>query len=135
MTTAINPEKETAAPVLETKDLSKHFAVKSGGKKATLKAVDRANLKIYPGKTLGLVGESGSGKSTIGFTMVQLHKPTSGEILYEGIQMAGLKRRAIEIVEVPRGTLGRFRQRALAGSRVAAGSAWIRCSPRSLHSI
>ena len=96
MTTGISPKKDTSTPVLETKDLSKHFAVKSGGKKATLKAVDRANLKIYPGKTLGLVGESGSGKSTIGFTMVQLHKPTSGEILYEGIQMAGLKGRALK---------------------------------------
>jgi ABC-type oligopeptide transport system ATPase subunit len=76
MTTGINPEKETANPILETKDLCKYFTIKSSGKKATLKAVDRANLKIYPGKTLGLVGESGSGKSTIAFTMVQLHEPT-----------------------------------------------------------
>ncbi len=83
--------RETKTPILETRDLSKFFTVKIGGKKGTLKAVDQANLKIYPGKTLGLVGESGSGKSTIGFTMVQLYEPTSGAILYEGRQMAGLK--------------------------------------------
>jgi peptide/nickel transport system ATP-binding protein/oligopeptide transport system ATP-binding protein len=57
--------------------------------------VDRVNLKVYPGKTLGLVGESGSGKSTVGFTMVHLHEPTSGTILYEGKQVAGLKGRAL----------------------------------------
>ena len=86
----------TSNPILETRNLCKYFPIKSGGKKALLKAVDQANLKIYPGKTLGLVGESGSGKSTIGFTLVQLHEPTSGEILYEGKQMAGLKGKALK---------------------------------------
>ena len=89
--TIINQAGETQTPILETRDLCKFFTVKIGGKKGILKAVDQANLKVYPGKTLGLVGESGSGKSTIGFTMVQLHEPTSGMILYEGRQMAGLK--------------------------------------------
>ena len=89
--TIINQAGETQTPILETRDLCKFFTVKIGGKKGLLKAVDQANLKVYPGKTLGLVGESGSGKSTIGFTMVQLHVPTSGMILYEGRQMAGLK--------------------------------------------
>ncbi|MBT4263007.1 MAG: ATP-binding cassette domain-containing protein [Deltaproteobacteria bacterium] len=86
----------TTKPILETTDLCKYFPVKADGKSATLKAVDQANLKIYPGKTLGLVGESGSGKSTIGFTMVQLHEPTSGRILYEGKQVAGLKGRDLK---------------------------------------
>lgn len=86
-----NQARETNKPIIETKDLCKFFPVKIGGQKGILKAVDRANLKIFPGKTLGLVGESGSGKSTIGFTVVQLHEPTSGMILYEGRQMAGLK--------------------------------------------
>ncbi len=80
--------RETNKPIIETRDLCKFFTIKVGGQKGTLKAVDQANLKVYPGKTLGLVGESGSGKSTIGFTMVQLHEPTSGMILYEGRQMA-----------------------------------------------
>jgi oligopeptide/dipeptide ABC transporter ATP-binding protein len=89
--TTENQASNNNQPILETKDLCKFFPVKIGGKKGLLKAVDQANLKIYPGRTLGLVGESGSGKSTIGFTMVQLHEPTSGMILYEGRQMAGLK--------------------------------------------
>jgi oligopeptide transport system ATP-binding protein len=94
--TTENQASKSNQPILETKDLCKFFPVKIGGKKGLLKAVDQANLKIYPGRTLGLVGESGSGKSTIGFTMVQLHEPTSGMILYEGRQMAGLKGRALK---------------------------------------
>jgi len=77
--------------ILQTRKLCKYFTVRSQGKKATLKAVDEADLNIYPGKTLGLVGESGSGKSTIAFTMVQLHKPTSGDIFYEGNSVTNLK--------------------------------------------
>ena len=95
MTTNPNRDIASANPILETRDLCKYFTVKTGGRKATLDAVDHAGLKIYPGKTLGLVGESGSGKSTIGFTIMQLHEPTSGEILYEGKQMAGLKGKAL----------------------------------------
>lgn len=95
MTTKTQTNKSDQ-PIIETRDLCKFFTVKIGGQKGTLKAVDQANLKIYPGKTLGLVGESGSGKSTIGFTIVQLHEPTSGMILYEGKQMAGLKGKALK---------------------------------------
>jgi oligopeptide transport system ATP-binding protein len=94
--TTDNQARETNKPIIETRDLCKFFTVKIGGQKGILKAVDQANLKVYPGKTLGLVGESGSGKSTIGFTMVQLHEPTSGMILYEGRQMAGLKGKALK---------------------------------------
>ena len=69
-------------PILEAENLCKYFTVKSEGRKATLKAVDKVNLKISLGKTLGLVGESGSGKSTIAFTMIQLHEATSGNVIY-----------------------------------------------------
>jgi oligopeptide/dipeptide ABC transporter ATP-binding protein len=69
-------------PILEAGNLCKYFSVKSKGKKAVLRAVDNVNLKVFPGKTLGLVGESGSGKSTIDFTMIQLYQPTSGNIIY-----------------------------------------------------
>jgi len=77
--------------ILETRNLCKFFPVKVRGRKATLKAVDDVDLSIYPGKTLGLVGESGSGKSTIAFTMVLLHHPTSGEILYRKAPVGHLK--------------------------------------------
>ncbi|MCG6909079.1 MAG: ATP-binding cassette domain-containing protein [Deltaproteobacteria bacterium] len=69
-------------PAIEARNLCKNFTVYVQGRKATLKAVDRVNLKIFPGKTLGLVGESGSGKSTIAFTMVHYYQPTSGEIIH-----------------------------------------------------
>jgi oligopeptide/dipeptide ABC transporter ATP-binding protein len=79
--TTRNTEGELQS-ILEAEDLCKYFTVKSEGKNATLKAVDRVSLKIFPGKTLGLVGESGSGKSTIAFTMIQLYEATSGNVIY-----------------------------------------------------
>ncbi|MCZ6635082.1 MAG: ATP-binding cassette domain-containing protein [bacterium] len=61
-----------------------------------LKAVESVNLKIYPGKTLGLVGESGSGKSTTAHLMVRLDEPTAGDILYEGQSVAHIKRKDLK---------------------------------------
>ncbi|OPX40454.1 MAG: ABC transporter ATP-binding protein [Desulfobacteraceae bacterium 4484_190.3] len=69
-------------PLLETKGLSKHF----GG----LKAVDKVNLKIYPGEILGLLGPNGAGK-TVCFNLISgTYKPTEGTILFEGIRTDGL---------------------------------------------
>jgi len=85
----MNTESQQA--ILETRELSKFFPVKSDGGTATLKAVESVNLAIYPGKTLGLVGESGSGKSTTAFLMVRLDEPTSGDIHYEGQSVAHIK--------------------------------------------
>ncbi len=67
-------------PLLETKDLCKFFTVSKG----SLHAVDKVNLKIFAGKTLGVVGESGCGKSTLGRTILRLLEPTSGELYFEG---------------------------------------------------
>ena len=74
-----------ATPLLEVKNLKKHFRVTSdhGGKKV-VKAVDGVTLSIEAGKTLGLVGESGCGKSTTGRTIMRLIEPTDGEIYYQG---------------------------------------------------
>jgi len=68
-------------PLVETKDLKKYFNV---GKNAQLHAVDGINMKLFPGKTIGVVGESGCGKSTLGRTILQLLKPTGGEVLFKG---------------------------------------------------
>ena len=76
-------------PLHETRDLKKYFNV-GGGK---LHAVDGVNLKIYPGETLGVVGESGCGKSTVGKMLMHIHKPTSGRILYEGVDITDLEGR------------------------------------------
>ncbi|MFD1707768.1 ABC transporter ATP-binding protein [Siminovitchia sediminis] len=67
-------------PLVQVEGLKKYFTV--GDKK--LKAVDGLNLDIFEGETVGLVGESGCGKSTAGRTMIRLHEPTSGQVLYNG---------------------------------------------------
>lgn len=67
-------------PILQVKNLSKHFNVESG----FLQAVDGLNLEIYKGETFGLVGESGCGKSTAGRTILRLYEPTAGEVVFEG---------------------------------------------------
>jgi oligopeptide transport system ATP-binding protein len=57
---------------------------------APLVAVDRASLEIGRGESLGLVGESGSGKSTLGRAIMQLVRPTSGQVLFDGIDLCSL---------------------------------------------
>ncbi len=70
--------------LLETKHLKKYFEVPNG----TLHAVDDVNLSIEKGSTLGVVGESGCGKSTLGKTIMKLTQPTSGEIWFDGVNIA-----------------------------------------------
>ena len=75
-------------PLLEVKDLKQHFNINMGlFKSKPLKAVDGVSFTINKGETLGLVGESGCGKTTVGRTILNLYKPTSGEIWYNGKQI------------------------------------------------
>ena len=60
-----------------------------------IKAVDGVTFKIYQGETLGLVGESGCGKSTTGRCILQLYRPTSGEVYFEGQNLCKLKGEAL----------------------------------------
>ena len=79
--------------LLEVKNLKKYFTVETdffGKPKAVLKAVDDVSFKIYEGEALGLVGESGCGKSTIGKMLVDLYKPTDGQIIYNGTDLTKL---------------------------------------------
>ncbi len=73
--------------LLTINDLKVHFPVKGGILRRTvahLKAVDGVSLTVNPGETLGLVGESGCGKTTLGKAIVRLHKPTAGQITFQG---------------------------------------------------
>lgn len=81
------PEKKK---ILEVKHLKQYF---KNGRNVT-KAVDDVSFNIYEGETFGLVGESGSGKTTTGRSILQLYKPTSGEVIFEGKNVADLKSRA-----------------------------------------
>jgi len=78
--------KDPNAPViLEARGLKKSFFFKQGlfGKKE-FQAVKDVNFKLRKGYTLGVVGESGSGKTTMGLTLLRLHEPSGGEVLFEG---------------------------------------------------
>jgi peptide/nickel transport system ATP-binding protein len=73
--------------LLEVKNLSVHFAVKKnifGKATQYFKAVDDVSFNVQQGDIVGLVGESGCGKTTLGRSILQLIKPTSGKILLQG---------------------------------------------------
>ena len=71
--------------LLEVKGLKKYFNINVGMfKSKPLKAVDDVSFTIKKGETLGLVGESGCGKTTVGRTILNLYKPTAGEIKFDG---------------------------------------------------
>ena len=77
---------ENKEVLLELKGLQTHFPIKAGMfKKPTkfVQAVNDIDLKIYRGETLGLVGESGCGKTTLGKSILQLVKPTAGDMIYD----------------------------------------------------
>lgn len=77
--------------ILEVKHLKKYFPLKKGKFKEgdpCVKAVDDITFDLYEGETLGLVGESGCGKSTLGRTIIRLYEPTSGEVIFEGEDVA-----------------------------------------------
>jgi peptide/nickel transport system ATP-binding protein len=99
--------KDPSAPVvLEVKSLAKSFMLKQGlfGTRE-FKAVQNVNFQLRKGHTLGVVGESGSGKTTMGLTLLRLHEPTSGEVMFDGKNLLKLSdserqqmRRRIQIV-------------------------------------
>lgn len=71
--------------LIEVNNLKKYFPVKTGFMKMNyVKAVDDVSFYIEKGETLGLVGESGCGKTTLGRTILRLHEPTEGKIIYKG---------------------------------------------------
>ncbi len=82
-------------PVLEVRNLVKHFPVRSRGlvrrKIGDVHAVCDVSFELYPGETLGLVGESGCGKTTTSRVVLNLQPATSGTVLFDGREITGLK--------------------------------------------
>jgi peptide/nickel transport system ATP-binding protein len=103
----IAPPTDPDAPViLEVRSLAKSFWLRQGvfGRRE-FKAVLGVSFKLRRGHTLGVVGESGSGKTTMGLTLLRLHEPTSGEVIFDGRDLLSLSdrerqamRRRIQIV-------------------------------------
>jgi oligopeptide/dipeptide ABC transporter ATP-binding protein len=129
----------TVAPLLAVRDLKKHFPIKSGllGRTtSSVKAVDGISFDVMPGEVVGLVGESGSGKTTAGRTILRLVEPTSGEIVFDGTDIARIPapamrdwRRRMQIIFQdpyaslnPRMTVGEIVGQALKIHRLASGA-------------
>ncbi len=98
----------SALHLLSVRDLSVRFAVRRGGlfsRPASLTAVDGVSFDLDDGETLGIVGESGCGKSTLGRAILRLIEPASGQVLWQGADLARLSedemrrhRRAMQII-------------------------------------
>lgn len=90
--------------LLEVRNLKKYFPITSGvlkRKVGDIKAVDGITFDIHKGETLGLVGESGCGKTVAARSILQIYKPTEGEVIFDDV----------DLVKIPRRKLQRFRRR------------------------
>jgi oligopeptide transport system ATP-binding protein len=88
----------TKKALLEVRNLKKHFPIRGGLLKrqvGAVRAVDGVSFNVYEGETLGLVGESGCGKSTTGNSILQLERPTAGQVVFEGIELTTIKGEAL----------------------------------------
>ena len=82
--------------LVRVEGLKKHFPITRGiviqRQVGAVRAVDGVTFDVYRGETLGLVGESGCGKTTAGRTILQLYRPTAGRVIFDGTDLAVLKR-------------------------------------------
>ncbi len=90
-----NALRDNNQTILSVRGLKKYFPITQGiliqRKVADVKAVDGISFDVKQGETLGLVGESGCGKSTTGRTILQLYRPTEGQVFFQGKDLAALK--------------------------------------------
>ena len=134
------PALDPARPLLSVRDLVKHFPIKRGvfGRvTGQVRAVDGVSFDVAPGETLALVGESGCGKSTTGRAILRLLEPTSGSVVFDGVDVLALDgtelrklRRRMQIVFQdpfsslnPRMSIGAIVREGLTIHRLAEGAA------------
>ncbi|WP_167157223.1 dipeptide ABC transporter ATP-binding protein [Streptomyces sp. MBT27] len=91
-----------AEAILEVRDLVKHYPLTQGilfkKQVGAVKAVDGVSFDLAAGETLGIVGESGCGKSTVAKMLVNLERPTAGQIKYKGEDITTMSGRALKAV-------------------------------------
>jgi oligopeptide transport system ATP-binding protein len=93
-TTAASLATSSGEPLLQVRDLVKHFPVRGGVFKRQIgkvHAVDGVSFELAAGQTLGVVGESGCGKSTMGRCILRLIEPTSGQVFFDGKEVTSLE--------------------------------------------
>jgi peptide/nickel transport system ATP-binding protein len=99
-----NPKSKIDTPLLRIKNLKQYYTLESSfieqlfskdKENRAIKAVDDVSFELYPGEILGLVGESGCGKSTLSRTILQLIRPTSGLVEFQGRNLSQLDRESL----------------------------------------
>lgn len=94
----LSEDPKTVNPILKVRNLTKHYPVNSRilhRKVGEVLAVDDVNIDLHRGEILALVGESGCGKSTLARTIMRLHRPTSGNIFFDGQEVTDLEGNAL----------------------------------------
>ncbi len=93
-----NSLSEDEDVILQVTDMDVHFPIKKGFFKRTVghvRAVNNVSMTLKKGRTIAMVGESGSGKTTFGKGILQLVKPTNGEVIFDGVDLTNLSAKAM----------------------------------------